>query len=88
MAVLGTARGRPVFRTTRAAAPMDIGVGNAAPGRWSFAPFRKRYSAASLLQLTGRTAFYSVAFVLTGASLRADVVHGKSFQINFEYKVF
>jgi hypothetical protein len=55
---------------------------------WSFAILRDLVSLGSLLQVLGWIAFYTVALILIDSSMKADREPGKSFQINFEYKVF
>jgi hypothetical protein len=87
MAALGTVRDWAVF-AQRAAAALDSEPDEAMAQEWSLAILRELRSAKSLLRLAGWAAFYTVALVLITASLTAEKIPGKSFQINFEYKVF
>ena len=87
MAALGTVRDWAVL-TQRAAAIMGSEPDEEAPREWSLTKLRELVSAGSLLRLAGWTAFYTIALILITASLTAESVPGKNFQINFEYKVF
>jgi hypothetical protein len=87
MAALGTVRDWAVL-TQRAAAIIDSEPDEAGAREWSLTTLRELGSVGSLLRLAGWTAFYTVALILIAASLTAESVPGKNFQINFEYKVF
>jgi len=54
----------------------------------SFATIRELASVSSFLRLIAWIAFYTAALILIDASLIAAQVPGKTFKINFEYKVF
>ena len=79
---------RVATRRRRAAVGMRGWPGEAAASQWSFATLREVSAANSLFYLAGWAAFYTVALILVAASLTADQMPGKTFQINFEYKVF
>lgn len=87
MAALGTVRDWAVF-AQRAAAALASEPDEAMTREWSFATLRELRSANSLLRLAGWAVFYTVALALITASMTAANTPGKSFQINFEYKVF